>query len=260
MTKQEFRLWQAQIMISTRQWYGAKTVPVEDVHPVRLDFLPTAGAIMKQAESKGVYGKYASSYLYVDAFDLTKLAGSTIEELAEKLGSYEPPDRSDNCMMVSNYDNLDALHGTEVLRAVAPYTIFPFTSSVIAKLISGMMVTRSFIFTEPLKEAFFKFGYELRLDEKVLDKNHENRDKKSSVNFLSSEQLFPDGFEDAPWIHILHLNSGFMFPVANLIAIMCHEYFSVEYIVSVAEFARSRSTPGVGKYSYHDIRDSYRWF
>ncbi|MEO5950567.1 MAG: hypothetical protein ABIQ04_03920 [Candidatus Saccharimonadales bacterium] len=260
ITKQEFRLWQAQIMISTRRWYGVQTIAVEDVYPSKLDFLPSAGAIMKQAERKGVYGKYIAPYLYVDAFDFTSLVGKSIEELTEKLDLYKPPDRSDHFVMHSNYDNLDALHKTEVLRAVAPYTIFPFTSSVIAKLISGMMMTRTFLFKEPLKAAFLQLGYELKLDEAILDENYDNSSKKNSVDFLSSEQLFPDDFEDKPWIHIRHIESGFMFPAASLIAIMLHEFFSVEYIVSVAEFARKRAIPGEAGYSYHDIRDSYRWF
>jgi hypothetical protein len=145
--------------------------------------------------------------------------------------------------------------GNEVMRSVPPYTIFPFSAEIIAKLITGQLVFSTKILRKELENEFLKYGYELIIDEKALDEAAQDEDH---VAFLSSRVLFPDKDPDA-FVHIRHNNSGFMYPMQMFFATIAYEFLSVEYIVSVAEAVRETAKPGERSAFYPEVTDNYRW-
>jgi len=256
-TKQQDRLWQAQIMLSTRQWYSKDgTIPVTKITAHKKDFLVSAGAVFKQATKRGVYGKMLSSYMYIEAIDVRKLMSDFSDaSVFQELLSSTPTPKEELLLIHSNYDTISILIGGEVQRSVPPYTIFPFSADVIAKIITGQLVYKVMILKKELEDAFVRFGYQLIIDEKMLDEASKEED---SVAFLSSRVLFPDK-DPATFVHIRHNKTGFMYPMEMFFASIAYELLSVEYIISVAETIRSTATPGEEKAFYPEIADSYRW-
>lgn len=256
-TKQEDRLWQAQIMLSSRKLYvEGGTIPVTEISAKKKDFLVSAGAVLKQAVSKGVYGKMLSSYMYIEAFDVRKNMKDFKDTKSFQLLLDTLPSPSEELLSIhSNYDTIATLMGNEVMRSVPPYTIFPFSAEIVAKLITGQLVFRTKILRKELENEFLKYGYELIINEKALDAAAQDEDH---VAFLSSRILFPDKDPDA-FVHIRHNKSGFMYPMQMFLATIAYEFLSVEYIVSVAEAVRATAKPGEQSAFYPEITDSYRW-
>lgn len=255
-TKQEDRLWQAQIMLSTRKWYmNTGTMPIMKLQASRKDYIGSAGAVFKQAIKRGVYGKMLSPYMYIEAFDIHKLLNdftdaSSFEEILDTL----PKPKGELLSIHSNYDTIMILVGNEVMRSVPPYTIFPFSAEITAKIITGQMIFRVMILKTELENEFVKYGYKLIIDEKVLDEVSSN----DGVEFLSSRLLFPD--KDSPaFVHIRHSKTGFMYPMQMFLATIAYEFLSVRYIVSVAEAVRATAKQGESEYFYPEIIDNYRW-
>lgn len=256
-TKQEDRLWQAQIMLSTRQWFlDDGKIPVTKVKVARKDFLPSANAVLKQAIAKGAYGKMLSNYMYMEAFDTRKLLKDFTDPASfEALLKGLPKPGGELLAVHSNYDTITVLIGNEVMRSVPPYTIFPFSAEAIAKIITGQLTFRVMILKNELEDEFLRFGYQLIIDEEALDKAAIDEDP---VAFLSSRLLFPDKGPEA-FVHIKHIDSGFMYPMQMFLATLACEFLSVEYIVSAAEAVRATATPGEKKGFYPEFADSYRW-
>ncbi len=256
-TKQEDRLWQAQIMLSSKKWYMKDVIiPVTRLVAKKKDFLVSAGAVLKQAVNKGVYGKMLSNYMYMEAFDIRKILNSFSDTISfQKLLNTLPSPQKELLSIHSNYDTIEALLDNEVMRSVPPYTIFPFSAEVVAKLITGQLVFRTMILKKELENEFLKFGYELIIDEKALEEVSQDED---SVVFLSSRVLFPDKDPDS-FVHIRHNNSGFMYPMQMFFATIAYEFLSVEYIISIAEAVRATAKPGEVGMFYPEIEDSYRW-
>lgn len=255
-TKQEDRLWQAQIMLSSRRWFvGESTIPITELKATKKDFLVSAGAALKQATKKGIYGKMLSNYMYIEAFDTHKLLSDAKDtESFETLFDSLPTPESELIGMHSNYDTIAALLNGEVLRAVPPYTVFPFSAEITAKVITGQLVFRVMILWHEFEQEFLKYGYVFSLDEDALDRAIEENPGAA----LSSRILFPDKDPEA-YMFIKHTKTGFKLPVHMLFASMTHEFLSVEYIVSVAEAARATAIPGKEELFYPEIIDGYRW-
>jgi hypothetical protein len=259
-SKQEERLLQAQVMLDTRRWFFKKqSVTITEHRPVNKDFLASAGAVMKQAMNKGVSSRYLSPYLYMEAYDIPKIlddfAGDATK-FGALLDSLSIP--SEELLgLQTNFDSLAILQDNEVVRTSPPYTAYPFKSEVIAKLITGQMLTRTMIIRSKLEEAFSMRGYELRIDENVLDKSLEN--PIDDNEFFSSHILFPGDEPRDQYAHIVHKQSGFMYPVAVHLAMITQEYISVEYIVSLAEAVRPTAVKGQSILFYQEIIDNQRW-
>jgi hypothetical protein len=256
ITKQEDRLWQAQIMLSSRRWLvEGSTIPITELRPINKDFVVSVGAVLKQAMKKGVYGKMLSSYMYIEAFDVHKIMSDFEDpELFKTLLDSLPTPKSELIGMHSNYDTIAALLNGEVLRAVPPYSVFPFSAEIAAKTITGQLVFRVMILRPELEREFLKHGYIFSLDEKALDK----ATKEDLSTELSGRVLFP-ARDPEGYMFIKHMETGFIFPIHMLFASMMHEFLSVEYIISVAETVRRTATPGEEKLFYPEIIDGYRW-
>ena len=256
-TKQEDRLWQAQVMLSSRQWYiDGKNIPITSIEVAKKDFLASANAALKQATKKGVYGKMLNSYMYMEAFDVRKIMKdfADVESFQAMLDSLPKP-KEELLSIHSNYDTISTLIGNEVMRSVPPYTIFPFSAEVTAKVITGQLTYRTMILKKELEDEFLKFGYQLIIDEKALDEAAKDEDH---VAFLSSRILFPDKDPEA-FVHIRHNKSGFMYPMQMFLASLGYEFLSVEYIVSAAEAIRATTKPGEQSAFYPEFADNYRW-
>lgn len=256
-TKQEERLWQAQIMLSTRRWYlEGGTIPITKVKVVNKDFLPGANAVLKQAARKGAYGKKLSSYMYMEAFDIRKIMKDFADPASfQALLDSLPKPNEELLSIHSNYDTISILIGNEVQRSVPPYTIFPFSAEITAKVITGQLTFRIKVLKRELENEFLKFGYQLIIDEKALDEAAKEEDH---VAFLSSRLLFPDK-DPGAFVHIKHMRSGFMYPLQMFFATLAYELLSVEYIVSAAEAVRATATPGKESAFYPEFADNYRW-
>lgn len=256
-TKQEDRLWQAQIMLSSRLWHvDGKNVAITKVGVAKKDFLASANSVLKQATKKGVYGRMLSSYMYMEAFDVRKIMKdfadvASFQHLLDSL----PKPKEKLLSIHSNYDTISTLIGNEVMRSVPPYTIFPFSAEIAAKVITGQLTFRTMILKKELEDEFLKFGYQLIINEAALDKAAKDEDHTA---FLSSRILFPDKDPEA-FVHIRHNKSGFMYPMQMFLATLAYEFLSVEYIVSAAEAVRATTKPGEQGAFYPEFTDNYRW-
>jgi hypothetical protein len=252
--KQEFRLYQAQIMITDRMFYIENDVPVVDISPKLIDYMSSASAVMKKAAKEGIAANLVTPYMFVDAVDIPVLMKD--EGFQAKLEAMARP-KQPTFMQQSNYDYLQLLGAEEVARNVAPYTIFPLPANIVAKLITGEMILTTTLYADPLREEFAKYGWRLDIDENVLEAYEANTDAEG-VAFFSDELLFPGDEDVKEWIFLRHPN-GFVFPCAQLLLQMAHEFTSVQYVVSVAEEVMKHCTPGGTNLLYPDVKDSRRW-
>ena len=256
-TKQEDRLWQAQVMLSTRRWYmKGSTLPVTKVIVAKKDFLASANAVLKQAVKNGAHGRMLSNYMYMEALDVRKIMKDSGDIASfQRLLDALPTPKEELLILHTNYDAISILIGNEVMRTVPPYTIFPFSAEITAKVITGQLTFRVMLLKKPFEAELLKFGYELIIDEDALD---EAAEEKNDIAFLSSRLLFPDQ-EPKAFAHIRHIKSGFMYPVHMFLATIAYEFLSVEYIVSAAEAIRATAIPGEKSMFYPEFADNYRW-
>lgn len=258
-SKQEIRLFQAQVMLDSRKWFfKEQSINITEYHPTNKDFLAGAGAVMKQAIIKGVSSRYLSAYLYVEAFDIPKIVDdcTDAESLEVLLSQIDSPE-GELLGLQTSYDSLAILQDNDVVRSSPPYSVYPFSSEVIAKLISGQLLVRTMVVRSKLEEEFILRGYELQIDVETLDKSIEN--PVDDNEFLSSHNLFPGNEPSEEYAYIIHKKTGFMYPVAIQLAMITYEYISVEYIVSLAEAVRATAVEGQPNLFYQEIIDNHRW-
>jgi len=257
ITKQESRLLQAQIMLSSRQWkINGQRLNVSEIMPTKKDYLASLNAVLKQAMNKGAYGRSVSPYIYIEAFDVRKLVtefkdAKTLETLLDAL----PSPSTELIGIYSNYDAIQTLLDNEVVRSGPPHSIFPLSAEVTAKVMTGQMVFRVMILRKELEQEFLKYGYEFSLDEQALD----IAVKADHGDELSGRILFPDKINEG-YMHIRHVQSRFVFPVHTFIASMAYELLSVTYVVSIAEAARkTMNNKNSAEIIYPEPLDAYRW-
>lgn len=253
--KQEFRLFQAQVMLDERKFFLDHEIPVTDIRPNHIDHIAAAGGVMKRAMLEGATGRMITPYMLVEAIDIPTLMQMP-DDYQKKLDAIPKPDMK-MIAQQSNYDYLQLLSVEELSRNVVPYSIFPLPLETAAKLMTGELFVTATVYLEPLQAEFAKYGWQLTVDEAALD-TYESYSEEERVKFFSDELLFPGNENGAEWMHLKH-NNGFIFPVSTIIARMPHEFTSVRHIVSVAEEVMKLCKPGETTELYPDLIESRRW-
>lgn len=254
--KQEFRLFQAQVMLDERKFFLDHEVPVTEIRPNHIDHIAAAGAVMKKAMQEGAVGKMVAPYMLVEAIDIPVLMQMR-DSYQEKLDAMPRPDLTPIAQQ-SNYDYLQLLRVEELSRNVAPYSIFPLPLRTAAKLMTGELFVTATVYLEPLRDEFAKYGWQLIVDETALD-TYENNTEAERVQFFSDELLFPGNGNGAEWIYLKNNRNGFIFPASAIIVRMPHEFTSVRHVVSVAEEVMKLCPPGEETEMYPDLVESRRW-
>jgi hypothetical protein len=256
VTKQEFRLVQAQYAIDTNQFpHEGIQVPLEQISHDTTDFMTEVGNILRQACRLGIYGKLVAPYMHVEAVDINKLMSVDYKKL---LKPNRRPD-IEPIVQYSNYDKLVIGFHDEAVRSVPPYTVFPFSPKLITKLIIGELFLTVTVYKEPLQAAFRDLGWELVIHKDRLDA-HQRVTDEQNVEYFSSVELFPDQINDPNSIMTLRNPNGFSLEVFGHIAAMAQEFISAEYISSFAEAIMGNSTPDISRGTYPDsLTDRSRW-
>jgi hypothetical protein len=257
-SKQEKRLIQAQVALSKKVFPAAHgEVPVIPIKFNTDNHMNSVGAVLKKAEEKGAYGKMVSPYLHIEAIDLPKLFKmANYKDVIESLS--RPKDKQS--FSHSSYDRLVRNSVGEVERNSPPYTIYPLPVPIISKLIKGEMLLTATLYIDRLADAFKSMGWELSVNQEVLE-NMEPTDDKDIVEYFSNELLFPssDGEEVGDILWLKNPRTGFNLAIGEWATHIVTEYISARYIVNLAEAMMKIAERGKVGYFFPEIDEHRRW-
>jgi hypothetical protein len=260
LNKQEIRLLQAQSAILTNTFsVDGRKAPVLNINPVSIkDKLNKVNKMIVQANKSGSCEGYLTPYMYFCALDLTCFKHGDLEGLKNAESTKAPQDLTPIAFW-SSYDTI-GIYEKDILRSTAPFTVYPFSTDNIIKLIFGELSTQVIIYRDPLVKAFKELGWELKINDSALDKYNQELDQ-NRTKYFSSYRLFPKGgFQEGDYMMLVNPKNGFKWPIFNMVTQMTQEYTTVEYVVSQVEQIMNAAVPGkVNGFYLENTRDAERW-
>ena len=187
VTKQQLRMFQAQTAITFRKFPAGKDdLDVTDVVVPLHDVISGAGAVAKQAIAKGAAARMLTPYMRVEAMEIPTLMQLDYRTVMDGLVHPQGTIIAEH----TTYDHLVVSANGETERASPPYTISPWSTEVITRVITGELIIRCDILLEPLQEAFRALGWELIIDRDAIERYEPNTDQQAMADVINV-LLFP---------------------------------------------------------------------
>lgn len=221
LSNQEHRLIQAQLLMEKDEMGNySNPVKVMRINVPVVTFHADVMQAISEARNKGFSRIKPANYIVIEVIDFANKDLDT-----EKVMPEERPFEGDKVMPFSNYDNLAIKIEGQIMRAKAPYTVYPYPIADRIDLMTGGLYLHLTLSITKLESEFAKRGWKLEVN------MPEDRKPYQDIEYGGSE-LFKGVSDDDLVVTLSHLSSGFVVKVdMNLFSHIGHEFFTIDDVL-----------------------------